>query len=997
MEKLKQLFNIKTFKDKRNEIFEEFYNKVQNIGDEREKLTEKYKKFIEINNNKIITINGFKFNYYMNTVYLEPEKDNTLSFPIEKIKIVKIYNNINNLTPINEYICGDKYLNYILKHIYKMKNPRYCENINEINIEENSSISLNKESLSNFMDSTYNIIYDFKKPTIDYEKIKKYKDISFLDTDKKITDEYFLKSTGLDKVKDLKNFFFKKLLKFAKIVDLETIVNDVETKLIMFHNDNDYMPLEIVSKFEHLYNSGIVYYLYINFDIIKNLKRNKRLEYFAYCLLSFFPDKYESFNKFFEEKIKSKLTNKLTCLPDIIKILIKYIEENILNNTNENFQKENKKLLNNYFDSLKLKSNQRNELYKIICNFVSKTNDEDSIGDITTEIDPNNKNKNDNSDDSIISEKTEEKFVFIFDNVNNSQYFYFLENMFQNNLYNYRFKFLIIVPLNNDFCYNLFANYINCGNNIYFANYNDIDKKDELYEQKAEFDLSIFSNDENEENFYNLVRIFNFQEIYGNENDKNKFPIISFRKFIKYFNIEFDNKRQKISKIVFKNKNIEEIFAQKYSEILNIIKIKENHKLPNIEKQLDYLELEKLIISIIISKKQKNDFMVELFVHSIFGFKKIEIKKDINYYSLNIMIKQRSQGGEVFDFAIKIIYQNKTYLKFYQVTGFKSKEDLEKLIKEKISIYTSYIVKEFEKNNLGKIDGVSFGIITFTEIYNKDVYKNMKYHCKKNGFEYILFDINEMSFKIRKNGKYIDYNNEIFEFNNKYDLNIPKFDNIINVNNNIQLEILSPRPIKEIYYENKEDIEAQDNFKKISKQNTTIKRIAKFYYKGSFNDIKKLDKDYFIYYYDKSDNKSFFFDDKIINKQNNDYNKHITVILYTIISNQDEYEDSSLDNEKNNSKIKTKKNIKNINNKKINKNKYEKLTNTKINKMKKNLNKKLLNNIKDDEQSDESYNEINSKNSEITKKIYCLRKRKNPAESISNEYINNEYLNRKRK
>ena len=188
--------------------------------------------------------------------------------------------------------------------------------------------------------------WTFKKLTTDYEKINKYKDISFLDTDKKITDEYFLKSTGLDKVKGLKNFFFKKLLKFAKIVDLETIVNDVETKLIMFHNDNDYMPLEIVSKFEHLYNSGIVYYLYINFDIIKNLKRNKRLEYFAYCLLSFFPDKYESFNKFFEEKIKSKLTNKLTCLPDIIKILIKYIEENILNNTNENFQKENKKLLN---------------------------------------------------------------------------------------------------------------------------------------------------------------------------------------------------------------------------------------------------------------------------------------------------------------------------------------------------------------------------------------------------------------------------------------------------------------------------------------------------------------------------------------------------------------------------------------------------------------------------------------------------------------------------
>ena len=98
-----------------------------------------------------------------------------------------------------------------------MKNPRYCENINEINIEENSSISLNKESLSNFMDSTYNIIYDFKKSTIDYEKIKNYKNISFSDIEKKIIDEYYLKSTGLDKVKDPKYFIDEKLIKYASI------------------------------------------------------------------------------------------------------------------------------------------------------------------------------------------------------------------------------------------------------------------------------------------------------------------------------------------------------------------------------------------------------------------------------------------------------------------------------------------------------------------------------------------------------------------------------------------------------------------------------------------------------------------------------------------------------------------------------------------------------------------------------------------------------------
>ena len=794
-------------------------------------------------------------------------------------------------------------------------------------------------------------------------------------------------------------------LKYAAIKDdLRTIINNIETELIMFHNDNDYIALETLSKFDHLYINRLDYYLYINFDIIKNLKRNKRLEYFAYCLLSFFPDKYNSFNKFFEEKIKSKLTSNFTCLPEIIKIIINYIEENILNeksNTNDILQKEQKKLLINCFDSLKIKSKQRNELYNIICNFISNKDGEGSIEDIITTNKQNYEKKDDDSDDSKISViKAKEKFVFIFDNVNNYEYFDLLENMIKNNIYSSCFKFLIIVPLNNDFSYNLFANFINCGNNIYFANYNNIDKKDELYDQKAELDSSLFSNDKCEEIFYNLLRIFNFQEIYGNEDDKNKFPIISFRKFIKYFNIEFDNKKQKISKIVFKNKNIEEIFSQKYSDILNIIKLKENHKLPNIDKQMDYLELEKLIISIIISKKQKDDFMVELFVHSIFGFKKIEIKKDIDYNSFNIMIKQRSKGGEVFDFAIKIKFRNKTYLKFYQITGFKSEEDLEKLIKEKISIYTSYIVKEFEKNNLGKIDGVSFGIITFTEIYNKDVYRKMKSHCKINGFEYILFDINEMSFKIRQNGKYIDYNNEIFEFNNKYDLNIPKFDNIINVRTNIELEMLSPRPIKEIYYENIEDLEAQKNFQKISKQNTTIKKIAKFYYKGSFNDIKKLDKDYFIYYYDKSENKSFFYDDKIINKQNNDSNKRITVILYAVMSKPIEYEDSSIDLGKNNSKVKTRKNIENINNKKINKNenKDRKRTKTKIDKKKKDFNKNSLNNIKDDEESDESYNAINSKNSEITtKKIYNLRNRKNLTKSISNEKIKNEYLNKKRK
>ena len=981
MKIVKQLFKEENFKEKRNEIFSEFYTKVQSFGGENQTLLDKYKEFIKKNKNKIISIHGFKFEYDHDYIYLEPENDNKPSLSFEKIKPVEIYNNINNLSPINEYICGENYLNYILVYIYKMKNPKYCNDIKDIKSEENSSISLNQGTISNFMDSTYNIIYDYKRPTINYEKIKSYKNISFLKRKEKMIDEYFLKSTGLDEFKNPENILVDSSLKKAVIKELINDIDNIDTELIIFHNDNDYIALETILRFDHLYVNGLDYYLYINFDIIKNLKRNKRLEYFAYCLLSLFPDNYKSFNNFFEEKIKSELTDNFTCLPKIITIIINYIEENILNekrNVNEIYPKE---YLIKFFDSINLKNEKRNELVKLIFNFLSKKNDEESIEDIITEIKQNDKNKN-NDDDLIISE-TKEKFIFIFDNVNNSTYFEILENLVNEKFYNSYFKFLIIVPLNNDYSYNLFTKFIVYGKNMYFANFKNIDKKDELYNKKVKEDFDIFSNNEFEETFYNLLRIFNFQDIYNVEDDINKFPIATFKKYIRYFNFEFNNQKQKITKLVFKNKNIEEKFSQKYSDILNYIKIKENNKFPNISKQADYLALEKLIISIIMAKKQKDDFMVELFVHSIFGFKKIEIDKNIDYNSLNIMIKQRSKGGEVFDFAIKIKFRNKTYLKFYQITGFKSEEDLEKLIKEKISIYTSYIVKEFEKNNLGKINGVSFGIITFTEIYNQDVYRIMKRHCKVNGFEYILFDINEMSFKIRQNGKYKDYNNEMFEFNDKYNLNINKFDNIINVNNNIELEMLSPRKIKEIYLENSEDLKSEEIFKIIFKQDNQIKRIAKFNYKGSFNDIKKLDKNYFIYYYDNKGNKSYLFDDKIINKQNNDSNKHITVILYSIMLIKEEYKDSSIDMEKDNTK---------------NKKRARKRTKSIINKKKKNSNKDSLNNIIDYEESDECYAEINSKNRKITaKNRYYLRERKNPNKTLPKENLKYEHLNKKRK
>ena len=66
-------------------------------------------------------------------------------------------------------------------------------------------------------------------------------------------------------------------------------------------------------------------------------------------------------------------------------------------------------------------------------------------------------------------------------------------------------------------------------------------------------------------------------------------------------------------------------------------------------------------------------------VHSIFAFQGVQKDKNINYNLLNFIIKQKSQGAEAFNFCIKIRIMNKNYLKFYQITSFKSIEDLEKL------------------------------------------------------------------------------------------------------------------------------------------------------------------------------------------------------------------------------------------------------------------------------------------------------------------------------
>ena len=99
----------------------------------------------------------------------------------------------------------------------------------------------------------------------------------------------------------------------------------------------------------------------------------------------------------------------------------------------------------------------------------------------------------------------------------------------------------------------------------------------------------------------------------------------------------------------------------------------------------------------------------------------------------------------MFDFAFKIIIDNKQYLKITQVTSIKTEEEKEKLSLEKMIINCSYLKKEFEENDLGNIDGISFCIIAplrILEDKDKKNNKDLKKFCKLNNYEFFLFDLN---------------------------------------------------------------------------------------------------------------------------------------------------------------------------------------------------------------------------------------------------------------
>ena len=769
--------------------------------------------------------------------------------------------------------------------------------------------------------------------TIDYNMISNLKKKSFSERTKEI---FFIQLVESNKVDSLSNEFIEYKSYCSSFKNIFSNLKSFIKKNIFFHNADKFFRFNLFQQLELKYCWGNFGNFYINFELFRNCRRKEKFERIAYFISFLFPIDYD-FKDFFDNKIKNTLTDELESWTIIFNEIINYFEKYILKNKqtkNEIYKgdkkivdlKDNNNLLNN------CKENKKMELLNDNHNLLNYDN-----GDKKNEVfkDNNNLLNNDNenikinilNDSNNLLNDENKKFLIIFDNILTKEEQDVVENII-NNCSLSNFIFIIIYPLINEFTSKELINFTLKPYDdffpftLYFLNPSDFSQKSPNYYDKVDSKIFNESTIKNEIVLYDFIRIFNFKSIFVNSiNSEFNYKSIGFlSKYVKYLNILFDNKTKKIIDIAFKYESIEKEFKNIYENTLTYIKTKNSILFNNLLGQRDGFDLEKIIISTIILKQRK-DFEI-LNLQSIFGLKDLEKIKNVDYEFSNFFLNQKSLGGEMFDFAMKIIKDNKQYLKLTQMTSDKSDDEKKKLSIEIIKTNFSYFKKEFKDNKLGELAGISFCIIAPLRIVknNNKSYKNLKSFCKENNYELILFDINNLSFYKRE--KSINQNIDIFEINEKFQLDFKDFKEIIDITK--PLQILSLRKVKE-RDEESENSDMQEFAKPyIDKE---LKRVAKFEYNGSFYDLKKLDENYIAYIYYQKEISVYFYKneiikiipDKIIDLKKYS-EKRLILILFQAEIIVSKYIDSSIEQEKDKKegKQKKKRTIKKKNLKKIN-------------------------------------------------------------------------------
>ena len=234
------------------------------------------------------------------------------------------------------------------------------------------------------------------------------------------------------------------------------------------------------------------------------------------------------------------------------------------------------------------------------------------------------------------------------------------------------------------------------------------------------------------------------------------------------------------------------------------------------------LLLEKDIIFFILTGqifKEEYDYskkFKEVKVQSIFCLdynKKMKYEDNSNN---NVIITQESKTGEIYDLCFKI----NNHLKFCQISVFKDETDLEKLRKETISLDAIYFDKNKEGLNIGKIDSYSFVIITSFKVFkdykdckekNKHTFFRMKEHCKKNNFEFYIYNYFENKmYRYNEDSDNIDMIGNFFYIEKKisfFDKNLQIYNFIASSKRKISLRSTKNdllKPFKAYYQPNQE-------------------------------------------------------------------------------------------------------------------------------------------------------------------------------------------------
>ena len=560
------------FNDVRNKIFSDLNSKINTFisqNDDYNDLKDFLSKFEAYKNNyPDITLYNFKFDIRGNIIYFYHKDFKDFTYSISYVKKFQISLHYDGSDAKDEWIFNDDFFIYLIYNVYNMKNPKFAHRIESIN-EESSIISLNENNLEEYIEKNWNIIYEAKE-SINFDKILGIKKKDFIE---KENEEFFKDLIGFKQIGNLPKDYHEYKTYCSSLDKMFLNRNLTNKRTIIFHNEDIYFRYNLLSELERTYDAREFGNFYINFELLRDIKRNERLERIAYFLSFLFPKDYEKFIKFFEENIKYKISDHLNCWKEIIIEIIDYFENNI-------FKKEKEK---------------------------EKLNE----GDNNQKSTDNNKTLNENI--QLFNNVDNKKFIIVFDNILTKEENGIIESII-NDCNKDNFMFFTIYPLMNEFTENKFIEYINKPYDthspftLFFANIIDFEKKSPKYEEKT--DIKIFKDvQQNDEMIiYDLIRIFNFKSIFVDSinRDINSKSLEFLVKYMKYLNIKFDNNTgKKIINISFKNKFIENQFKTKYDDILTMIKTKNNLSFNNIIGQGGGFDLEKIIINeIIYSQKE---------------------------------------------------------------------------------------------------------------------------------------------------------------------------------------------------------------------------------------------------------------------------------------------------------------------------------------------------------------------------------------------------------